>query len=368
MKKHYIGLMSGTSADGIDALLVECSGDVIRPLTSYYTPYSNALAATLRSMARGTADDLENLLETDRRLADAFSTAVNALLIKADLVANDITAIGSHGHTLRHLPNTTLQIADPSRIAAKTGITTVADFRRRDMANGGQGAPLAPLFHHHCFASTVPTAVVNIGGISNVTFLSDDPKKVLGFDVGPGNTLLDAWIAKHLSKRYDNAGIWARSGTVSAPLLRALLSDPYFEKAGPKSTGVEYFNLDWLTRIGADLGAGLDAMLPQDIQATLLQLTVVSIADAIRQSPHDGPVQRVIICGGGAYNTFMVEALAMSLSCCDVTVSDAQGVPADMVEAMCFAWLAKQTMEGVALDYTRITGASRPAILGGIYR
>ncbi|MGH8307500.1 MAG: anhydro-N-acetylmuramic acid kinase, partial [Gammaproteobacteria bacterium] len=286
-------------------------------------------------------------------------------LKQSRLSNQDIRAIGSHGQTVRHRPGGphpfSLQIADPNIIAARTGIATVADFRRRDMALGGQGAPLVPAFHHAVFADPNETrAVINIGGIANLTLLSAQNGPVSGFDTGPGNLLMDAWSREHLHAPYDENGTFAASGNVDEILLRRLLADEYFQRPPPKSTGREHFSQAWLGK------ALVDTKLPAaDVMATLCELTARCIADAVRkQTPR---VSRVLLCGGGIHNAHLVKRLAALLPACELSTTNEFGIAPDWVEAMAFAWLARETLARRPGNLPAVTGAREPAVLGAIY-
>ena len=367
----YVGLMSGTSADGIDAALVRCGSDgddSIELLATRALPLADELKAEIATLSHTGPNEIERLGVLDRELGEAFAGAVNTLLAEAEQSPNDVRAIGSHGQTLRHRPPSagnptafTLQAGDPNTIAERTGITVVADFRRRDIAAGGEGAPLAPAFHAAAFASADHRrAIVNIGGISNATLL-DGKTLVGGYDTGPGNTLLDYWVLRHEGKRFDQDGAWSAEGDVSEPLLAAMLSEEYFALDGPRSTGKEAFNPAWLDR---HLAAFPDAE-PRNVQATLAELTARCIADAIQAAPID--IDEVYVCGGGASNTDLMRRLYRCLEGKLLTDTSALGISADWVEAVAFAWLAHQTMEGLAGNAPAVTGASGLRVLGGIY-
>jgi anhydro-N-acetylmuramic acid kinase len=361
--------MSGTSADAIDAALVCFDDDKPRLLAHHSLPLSLDLRAEIHRLAQPGDNELDRCGALDHRLGEAFAETVMALLKAANISADAVSAIGSHGQTLRHRPPGlnphpfTLQIGDPNIIAQRTGITTVADFRRRDMAAGGQGAPLVPAFHRALFGDPQQTrAIVNIGGMANISWLRRDGK-TLGFDTGPGNVLMDAWIQRHQNLPYDRGGAWAASGDADAPLLKRLLEHPFFTQAPPKSTGREVFNLDWLK-------AEVDALTPQltaaDVQATLLQVTAQSIAASIRalDSEHNA---EVYLCGGGAYNTHLVNALRELLPD-NLLASTAQlDIAPQWLEAIAFAWLARQTLAHLPGNLPSVTGAEEPVILGGIY-
>jgi anhydro-N-acetylmuramic acid kinase len=367
---HYIGLMSGTSVDGIDAALVSIAvGSRPVLVATHAHPIDAATRGEIQALMRDGPNEIERLGELDMALGALFAEAANAVLRKSGLAKKDIRAIGSHGQTLRHRPRAahpfTLQIGNPSVIAERTGITTVADFRARDMAAGGQGAPMVPAFHHQMFHSAQRNRViVNIGGIANVTCLpAVAAQPVSGFDTGPGNTLLDQWVHRHHAQARDDAGQWAASGRASRELLELLLSDPYFAAAPPKSTGREHFNMEWLQGHLKKLAVPLAAA---DVQATLVQLTAHSIARAIRGFLPQ--TQEAFVCGGGSHNRELMAALAGSLSGIAVATTEALGLSPDWVEAAAFAWLAHQTLEGQPGNVPTVTGAKHAVILGGIYK
>jgi anhydro-N-acetylmuramic acid kinase len=356
--------MSGTSADGINAVLVDFSYTPLKLIHQYYSPFSLNLRQAILSLYQPGIDEIKRMSEVDVTLGKMFAKAVNTLLQESKTQAHSIRAIGSHGQTIRHYPNKqfTLQIGDPNIITAETGITTVADFRRRDIAYGGQGAPLVPAFHEAIFAEAKkPCVIVNIGGISNITLLSDDPKQpVFGFDSGPGNALLDDWAEKHLNQPYDKNGTWAAQGNINQPLLKTLLSDPFFKRSPPKSSGREYFNLRWLEHYLPN------SISPVDVQATLAALTPYSILDAVKHYCSQG---KIFVCGGGVHNLFLMEQLK-NLGSPSLSIHSTQelGIDPDFVEAIAFAWLAKQTLAGKTGNITAVTGAAKTAILGGIYQ
>ena len=364
----YVGLMSGTSMDGIDAALADIATDgAFRLVATLSHPWPEELVQQLRELALPGKGEIDRLGVADAHAGEVLATAVLELLRTAGARPEEITAIGSHGQTVRHRPAAshpfTLQIGDPNRLAALTGITTVADFRRRDMAVGGQGAPLAPAFHKAVFGSSSENRIIlNIGGIANLTWLpSDAGEKVTGFDSGPGNRLMDDWIAHTRGESYDSNGAWAATGNVLIELLEQLLAHPYFGEPAPKSTGTESFNLAWLTRQLGEFGAGLD---PADVQATLLELTAVTIADAIRTLPQ---AQRLLACGGGAHNPILLARIAGLLPGVETGTTTAAGIDPDWVEAAAFAWLAWRTMNGLSGNLAEVTGAREAVILGGIY-
>ncbi len=362
--------MSGTSMDAIDAALVDFSGTTPQLLATHSHALTDQLRRELQGLANLGVDELEHYAQLDMRMGRLFAEASHALLDKAGIKAHHVTAIGSHGQTVCHQPTGTepfsLQIGNPSLIAEATGITTVADFRSRDIAAGGQGAPLVPAFHNAVFRSpTIDRVIVNIGGIANLTILPADlAKPVGGFDTGPGNTLLDAWIYRHLHRRLDTGGEWAASGKANIPLLNEMLSDAYFALTPPKSTGPEYFNLPWLETKLQQLQK--NNLSPEDIQATLCELTASSIEQAIAR--HAQSRTQVLVCGGGIHNHLLIRRLSLLLKDCEVQPTLSLGVDPDWVEAMAFAWLAMQTLVGRPGNLPSVTGASHPVILGGIYK
>lgn len=364
----YVGLMSGTSADGIDAALVRCNGQGIALLATREHPIDEMLRAEIAAISHSGPAEIERLGPLDRKLGEAFADAVHALLRSAGVAADAVAAIGSHGQTIRHRPPSaghepgfTLQIADPNVIAEQTGITTVADFRRRDMAAGGEGAPLAPAFHAAAFAAAgCRRAIVNIGGIANITLL-DGEQLVTGFDCGPGNTLLDYWMLRHEGQRFDRAGAWSAEGEVCQALLAEMLGDPYFSLQGPRSTGKEAFNPAWLDRALA----GFAELDPRDVQATLAELTARGIADAISASTHRPG--EIYICGGGARNTDLMRRIYRLLAPARLEDTSALGIDPDWVEAVAFAWLASRTLAGLHGNAPQVTGAEGARVLGGIY-
>lgn len=365
----YVGLMSGTSLDGIDAALVMVENGLTTLKADYHHPYPDSLRQQLNQLCHAESAALADLLRLDIVLAEEMGSAVNTLLKQAHIPAHEVIAIGSHGQTIRHLPDAdkpnTLQIADPNHIAQRTGITTIADFRRRDMAAGGQGAPLVPAFHQALFQAEGENRVaVNIGGISNITLLpaANHQLKITGFDTGPGNCLMDYWVQQHRQQSFDENGQWAASGTVIESMLQAMQADAYFSKPAPKSSGREYFNPDWLRPF---LQQHPSAAV-EDIQATLCQLTAWCIADAINQLAPE--VTEVILCGGGAQNQTLLTMLHKGLPPgCALVSSEKYGVHPDWVEAIAFAWLAYRHEAGLPGNLPDVTGASEAVILGGRY-
>ncbi|VAW82914.1 Anhydro-N-acetylmuramic acid kinase [hydrothermal vent metagenome] len=365
MPAYYIGLMSGTSVDGIDAVLVDFSSAKPELLAAQtYTWDARLHQCIVNALSNPEQTTLPIFGALDAQLGEAFAQAALKLINSSDVNAGQITAIGSHGQTLLHAPDAaipfTTQAGDPNRIAELTGISTVADFRRRDIAAGGQGAPLVPAFHQALFQKAGSArAILNIGGIANLTLLPVNPEQpVSGFDTGPGNTLMDAWIKSTSHKDYDKNGDWARSGYCQPELLQDLLNHTYFTQAPPKSTGRELFNMAWLQQ---QAHARLTSLPPEDIQATLVELTARSISASLP------PVDELYVCGGGAHNGFLMERLSDQLAGTQVATTEALGLAPDWVEATAFAWLAKQTLEGCAGNLHTATGARHAVILGGIY-
>ena len=371
-EKLFVGAISGTSVDGLDLALLEVS-DHLRVVAAKTFPLDAALRAELLQLGQPGAGDLDRLGSADAALGCFIGDTILAFLRQCGTPPDDIAAIGSHGQTVRHRPSIphrfTLQIGDPNIIAEVTGITTIADFRRRDMAAGGQGAPLVPPFHAALFQSAWEhRAILNIGGISNLTLLpAGCSSPIIGFDVGPGNGLMDAWIFARRGLPFDEDGAWSRMGKANIPLLKRLIADPYFALPPPKSTGREYFNLPWLqanfeppatTNLA---GNGID---DQDVQATLRALTAAAIAAALNEW---GPATaRVIVCGGGRLNRALLDELRARLPM-PVDTTEDHGVDGDSVESAAFAWLAHRTISGLEGNAPTVTGASGPRILGAIY-
>ncbi len=356
--------------DAIDAVAASISTQNRLALrATHRETYPADTKRRLHALRNAVENDIEFAAELDSELGDLFAQAAQRVQRKAGLSAHEIRAIGSHGQTIRHRPDAahpfSLQIGNPSVIAERTGITTIGNFRSRDIAAGGQGAPLAPGFHHWAFHSPdCCRAVVNIGGIANATYLPADKREpVRGFDTGPGNTLLDAWVTRHRHEPYDHAGQWASSGRCLPELLHRLCSDRYFGLAPPKSTGFEYFSLKWLQRYLTELGAAPRA---EDVQATLVELTARSIAQAL--TDYLPQIDELYVCGGGTHNNHLMTALRASLGTTPLHTTAALGLEPDWVEAAAFAWLAHQTLEGNAGNVPTVTGARHAVILGGIYK
>ena len=362
----YIGLMSGTSLDGVDVAIVDFSDFPPRLLHCSTKPYDESMRQRLRILCQSKTTTLDNLYGLDAELGELYAESVNQALELASLERAKIVAIGCHGQTIRHSPDSarpfTAQIGDPNRVAALTGIATIADFRRKDIAVGGQAAPLAPAFHRFLFRSDDENrALINIGGIANITYLPGNPAQpVLGFDTGPGNTLLNYWNEAHQNSSFDEAGAWAGSGQVIDRLLEDMLAaEDYFRLPPPKSTGTEYFSSNWLTSFLHDEYAA------NDVQATLVELTVTTIANALAGLP-DLPAN-CFVCGGGAHNQYLLERLAHKLPQCGVATTSALGLDPDFVEAVAFAWLARERINLRSGNIPEVTRARRSTILGGIY-
>lgn len=362
----YLGLMSGTSADGIDAALVHFPDEGgCRFVHGLTRPWQPRLRQQLVALGEGgEMGSLDALGDLDARIGLAFAEAANALLAEAGVAAAQVRAIGSHGQTVRHRPAAcppfTLQLGDANRIAEATGITTVADFRRRDVAAGGQGAPLMPAFHRAMLGTAEEDrAVLNLGGIGNLTLIPHDGT-VLGFDTGPANALLDAWCQRHTGAEFDADGAFAASGVFDAALLARWLDDPWFALPPPKSTGREQFHLGWAQAALDDGRHG-----PADVQATLLELTAATVADCLlRLQPATG---RVLVCGGGVRNGQLMSRLQARLPGMAVLSSASAGLDPDYMEAMGFAWLAQRTLQALPGNLPSVTGAAGPRILGAIH-
>jgi anhydro-N-acetylmuramic acid kinase len=354
-KERYIGIMSGTSLDGVDVVLCEIDASECTLISSLEYPISLELRSDILTIIESKST-LEALGEIDHRLGLLFTQAVGALLIRENIDANSIKAIGSHGQTLWHAPTGTypftMQLGDPNILAAKTGIPVVADFRRKDVALGGQGAPFAPAFHEYLFSGVSEhIAVLNIGGMANITVLGE---KLIGYDTGCGNVLLDMWVSEHQGNTYDKDGEWARTGTLDYSLLDMMISDEYFTQAYPKSTGREKFNKAWLQ--GYLSGHTHN---PEDIQRTLLELTALSITNEVLRFNRD----MVLLCGGGAKNSFLVERIKALMPNVEVAIA----TNSDQIEAMTFAWLAYKRVHKEVVNLKDVTGAKENAVLGGIY-
>ncbi|POF40068.1 anhydro-N-acetylmuramic acid kinase [Pseudomonas laurylsulfativorans] len=358
----YIGVMSGTSLDGLDIALIE-QAPAIRLIASHYIPMPDSLRAELLSLCASGPDEIARSAIAQQNWVNLAAQGIHTLLVQQQLKPDDIRAIGSHGQTIRHEParGFTVQIGNPALLTELTGITVVSDFRSRDVAAGGQGAPLVPAFHEALFEERGGNrAVLNIGGFSNLSLI-EPGKPVAGFDCGPGNVLLDAWIHQQRGENYDRGGQWAASGKVQPALLNELLSDPFFVTTGPKSTGREVFNLPWLTQHLSKL----PAFATEDVQATLLELTALTIIESLQSAQTD--TLELLVCGGGAHNTALMSRLASLLPNASVGSTATYGVDPDWVEAMAFAWLAHCCLEGIAANRPSVTGARGLRVLGAIY-
>ncbi len=362
----YIGLMSGTSLDGVDIAIVDFTESPPRILHCATHPYQDSVRQYLRQLCQNPSTSLDTLFEIDAQLAEIYATAVSQALSDAGLDSGVVSAIGCHGQTIRHSPDTatpyTAQIGDPNRLASASGITTVADFRRKDIALGGQGAPLAPAFHQFLFRDGgEDRVVINIGGIANVTWLpAAADQAALGFDTGPGNTLMDYWVREHFGSDFDDRGAWASSGQIVEALLNQMLTaEPYFVLSAPKSTGTEYFNPNWLTPFLSN------DHNPRDVQATLAELTAVTLAEAIRGLP--SMPANCYVCGGGAHNHYLLQRIATALPDCDIQTTAALGLDPDYVEAVAFAWLARERLAHRSGNLPAVTHAERAVTLGGVY-
>ncbi|MCZ4336186.1 anhydro-N-acetylmuramic acid kinase [Shewanella colwelliana] len=361
----YIGLMSGTSMDGVDAVLVDFSDDNIKLIANHTEALPSHLLSGLQRLCQSGNDEVNRVGTLDRSVGKLFAQAVNNLIDKAGVDKSQVRAIGSHGQTVRHMPNLemgfTLQIGDPNTIAALTGIDVIADFRRKDIALGGQGAPLVPAFHQQLFAQAgSKRMILNIGGISNVTYLPGDASAVIGFDNGPGNTLMDAWIKQVKGEPYDKAGAWAATGRSDKDLLKQMLSHSYFSLSAPKSTGRELFNQAWMEQQTADFGY----LKEVDIQSTLLDVTCHAIANDCLTLTDSA---QMYVCGGGAFNDELLKRLRHLLPHYKIETSSALGINPQWVEGIAFAWLAMRYQKGLPGNLPAVTGASREAILGGLF-
>lgn len=358
----YLGVMSGTSLDGLDIALID-QGEQLGLLATHYIPMPADLRQALLALCASGPDEIARAAVAENRWAALAADGIKHLLAEQGLAPEAIRAIGSHGQTIRHEParGFTVQIGNPALLAELTGICVVGDFRRRDVAAGGQGAPLVPAFHEALFGHLGQRlAVLNIGGFSNLSLIEQD-KPVHGFDCGPGNVLLDAWVERKRGQPYDANGAWAATGAVQQGLLQALLGDPFFAGSGPKSTGREVFNLPWLDAHLARLPQHRD----EDVQATLLELTARSIVDSLCQAQKGS--EAVLVCGGGARNGALMARLAQLLPTAKVSSTAAHGIDPDWVEGMAFAWLAHCCLEGIPANRPSVTAAKGLRVLGAIY-
>lgn len=365
MPEYYIGLMSGTSMDGIDAALVSFSEAGLELHATHVTPYPQSLRdALLTAIQEPLEVELDQSGELHRRVGECFRDAALALIERGGVDPADVQAIGSHGQTIRHQPDAdppfSLQIGDPKVISAGTTITTIANFRQADIRAGGQGAPLVPPFHEWLFRSaTINRVVVNIGGIANITALPAGEDDVRGFDTGPGNGLMDTWIQQHREQPFDRGGRWAASGKVVESLLAEFLADPYFALPPPKSTGFEYFNRNWLQQFDTEQQESVD------VQATLCELTAQTISNAI--TAYTQGAAELFVCGGGVHNTDLMDRLQRYNPNTIVSSTSNAGLDPDWVEAVAFAWLAMRTLHGQTGNLPSVTGASHKVVLGELH-
>ena len=369
----YVGCMTGTSVDGLDLALIEVDDSgAITIVAAATRPLPELLRRDLLALSQPEDDDIDLLGSCDQALGLFTATAVNAFIEGLGYASTSIRAIGSHGQTIRHRPPGTaslpftLQIGDPHVIAENTGITTVADFRRRDIAAGGHGAPLVPRFHAELFNATGSDAcILNIGGISNVSLIGKD---LTGFDTGPGNALIDQWCQQHQRRPYDRSGAWSAGGKVDNTLLQALQADPYFALQPPKSTGREYFNIDWLEKTASAHGLQLDAA--QDIQATLTELTAATVIESLKA--WGGGIKTLVVCGGGRLNDDLMHRIRQAAARLTpipslIEPSEYWGVDGDAIEAAAFAWLAHRRLQHLPGNVPAVTGAAGERVLGAIY-
>ncbi len=365
---YFIGLMSGTSVDGIDAALISINHNKIRCLATQSVEFSPSLRSAILDACSQNLATADEAAQLDHQLAEDYAKVVHSLLAGSTLSPENIIAIGSHGQTINHAPDArppfSLQIGNAQHLANLTGIAVVSDFRSADMAVGGQGAPLAPAFHNDIFRSEEENRVVaNLGGIANISVLAQDKDaNVIGFDTGPANALMDYWINVHLGKRYDKSGRWAASGSVDQDVLSTMLADPYFQRPPPKSTGREHFNSHWL----ATMLKPFSKPGPADIQATLCELTVVSLSNDIKRYASDD--SRLILCGGGTHNVTLVRQLQQHLPSLTIESSSQFGIDPDYVEAIAFAWLAHRQLNKLSGNLPSVTGATKEVVLGRLVR
>ena len=367
----YFGVMSGTSADAIDIVLAQVNDRELSIIDSASTALSETIRHNIKTLCSQSDNEIEKSVSLGVTLSLITGDLINQLLEKNNLSPSLISAIGYHGQTIRHQPNAhqpfSVQIGCPSTLAFKTKITTITDFRMADIAAGGQGAPLVPAFHRYAFQTkTENRFIVNIGGIANLTLLpSNEQTPIIGFDTGPGNTLLDEWINLHKGMSFDHNGEWANSGTIISELLTSMMQDSYIYQPLPKSTGKEHFNLDWLRQYTDDF----QTSKPEDIQRTLIEFTALSIASGITQvlQTHKISQAHIYLCGGGINNTTLANALQNHLHKTCISSTQALGIHPQLVECAAFAWLARQTLERKPGNLPSVTGATQERILGGIY-
>jgi anhydro-N-acetylmuramic acid kinase len=357
--------MTGTSLDAVDVALLEIGdNNSVSLITASEYNIPDAMRQDILNISFGSQDSLHDIATLDHQLARVYAESVLSLLSNTNIIPRDIQAIGSHGQTVRHAPNETppytVQLGNGALLAELTGIKTVNDFRQADIAAGGQGAPLAPLFHHHLFHEQDQTVVgLNLGGIANISILHANGK-ISGFDTGPANTLMDQWIFNHHQVRYDHDAQWARSGSLNTPLLERLLSEPWLNIVPPKSTGPELFNLHWLDThlLGKETS-------PEDVQRTLCEFSAITVSNAIKK--HAASCSKVVLCGGGAYNPMLVERIQSHLPECTIVGSNVYGIDPKWIEASMFAWFAWRTLNGLPGNVPAVTGANHEAVLGAIH-
>ena len=365
MDGYYIGLMTGSSVDAIDAALVKFDADQPRLIHSRCTPYPSALRAEVINLVHGRAATVAVVCALDAQIGNQLALAAKALIDSAGIARDNIRAIGSHGQTVCHQPERspagTMQLGDAAQIVELTGITTVADFRHRDMAAGGQGAPFAAAFHVACLRSSQQDrCVLNLGGIANITVLpADQSAPVIGFDTGPANALLDLWIAKHMGESFDHAGRWAAGGNIERNLLNRWLEDAYFARPPPKSTGRDYFNEHWLSR------SPTGDYRAQDVQTTLTELTAISATTAVRTAAPQ--TKALLVCGGGVNNDYLMGRLRAHLPITDVHSTESAGLDPQCMESIMVAWLAARAIHGLPANLPSVTGAKAARICGAIY-
>ncbi len=373
----FIGLMSGTSLDGVDGVLAQARGSAaLQACGHVHLPFTPALRDVLLLLNQSGPDELHRSALAANALMSLYATVVSRLLAAAGLVPTDVTAIGAHGQTVRHQPGEfdghgyTVQLINGALLAELSGIDVVCDFRSRDVAAGGQGAPLVPAFHAACFGQPgQDIAVLNLGGIANLTLLRANGE-VLGFDTGPGNLLMDLWCQHHQGKAFDKGGRWAASGQVDAALLQSMLAEPYFARLPPKSTGRDLFDAAWLDRHRAVIPQDMPKHMPENTMATLAELTALSVVQALQR--HASTTTELLVCGGGAFNTHLMLRLTSQLADqpgakVRVHSTAAVGVPPDQVEALAFAWLANAFVARRAGNMPAVTGAAGPRVLGALY-
>lgn len=367
MTEIFIGLMSGTSIDAIDATAVTIESNNIDVIASHTHPIPDNIKRSIASLCQPGENEIMRMGQLDFELAQLFATATLELLDSNNLKSSEISAIGSHGQTIRHIPEGdhpfTLQIGNPALICELTNITTVADFRRADMAAGGQGAPLVPAFHHAVFYDeNIKRIVLNIGGMANISIIEKN-KAIDGFDTGPGNILLNEWIQQQQKLPYDKDGEWSRCNNINEQILEKMLDDAYFSHPPPKSTGREHFNLNWIKECLLNTDD-----TPGNVQSTLCELTAKTISDAIHEHAED--CEQVLVCGGGIHNNDLLSRLKKHLNknnTIEVCSTEQFGIDPDYVEAAAFAWFARQTLHNIPANAPAVTGAKHPVLLGAIY-